>query len=113
MKSLCKENHEKRTPERKLKNEELSLKYKKENENIEKVSLEELTINDSDLKGYSLDEILTEQYGEKGTKERVEAEERVNDISKNLVENNNLKEAAEGKIIPLTGKHPDQDLSHL
>ncbi len=64
-------------------------------------------IKKSDLKGYSLEEMITMTYGKKGTKKRKEADERINKKSKGLVKNNKLKEKSEGiNHLTIDGKKP-------
>lgn len=54
-------------------------------------------ITDDDLKGYSLDEMLTKTYGSKGQAARQAAELRINAIAQNLATSNTLKEIREGQ----------------
>ncbi|HWY12333.1 MAG TPA: hypothetical protein VN026_13455 [Bacteroidia bacterium] len=58
-----------------------------------------IKIKKSDLKGYSLDEMLTKSYGKKGIKKRKEAEKRISGISKDLAKNNKLKEKSEKPML--------------
>ena len=60
-----------------------------------KKKFNEANITQEDLKGYSLGEMLTKSYGKKGTKKREEAEKRINEKAKNLVNDNKLKEQSE------------------
>ncbi len=48
-----------------------------------------------DLKGYSLDDILTESFGPKNSQKRKSAEKKIELISSNLIVNNTLKEIRE------------------
>lgn len=50
-----------------------------------------------DLKGYSLDQILTETYGPKDSVKRKAAEAKIEHIAKHLVATNTLKEIREGR----------------
>ena len=52
-------------------------------------------ISEEDLKSYSVNEILTESYGARGTAKRKIAELRIAELSKNIVRNNTLKEIRE------------------
>lgn len=50
-----------------------------------------------DLKGYTLDEMLTETYGPKDSVKRKAAEAKIEHIAKHLVATNTLKEIREGR----------------
>lgn len=47
------------------------------------------------LKGKSFDEMLSSNYGKKGTKKRKIAEKKINKIAENLLINNKIKEKEE------------------
>lgn len=64
---------------------------------INKKSPAKTVIADSDLIGYSLDDMLTETYGPKGKASRTEAEAKIDAIAKNLVSRNTLKEIREAR----------------
>jgi DNA-binding XRE family transcriptional regulator len=52
-------------------------------------------ITNEDLKGYSLNDMLTKTYGPRGKASREEAETRINAIAQNMVMSNTLKELRE------------------
>lgn len=66
------------------------------NPNITQMKNEKIT-QTTDLKGHSLDEMMTESYGKKGTKKRAKADKDVSKKVKTLASDNRKKELKEGK----------------
>lgn len=54
-------------------------------------------ITSDDLKGHSLNEMLQNSYGKKGTPARITAEKRIKEKAKNLLSDNKKKEAKENE----------------